>query len=96
LTRDVRVARRYDDGPRERRRVRFLGATWGPGAFDNDDALDGLSEQDTTARRQVLERIFREAREYPENLNFTLGVAEVVAAAAVVAAGPASRRGRRA
>jgi hypothetical protein len=58
--------------------------------------LDGLSEQDTTARRQVLERIFREAREYPENLNFTLGVAEVVAAAAVVAAGPASRRGRRA
>jgi uncharacterized protein DUF4259 len=37
--------------------------TWGPGAFDNDDALDlldALSEQDTAARHQVLERIFRE------------------------------------
>jgi Domain of unknown function (DUF4259) len=64
--------------------------TWGPGVFDNDDALDlldGLSEQDTAARRQVLERIFREARGHPENLNFALGAAEVVAAAAVVAAG---------
>jgi uncharacterized protein DUF4259 len=69
--------------------------TWGPGAFDNDgalDLLDALSEQDTVARRHVLERIFREAREHPENLNFTLGAAEVVAAAAVVAAGlPAGR-----
>jgi len=57
--------------------------TWGPGAFDNDDAvdlLDALSGQDTAARRQVLEQIFREAREHPENLNFTLGSAEVVAA----------------
>jgi hypothetical protein len=64
--------------------------TWGPGAFDNDDALDLLdaqSGQDTAARRQVLEQIFREAREHPENQNFTLGAAEVVAAAAVVAAG---------
>ena len=64
--------------------------TWGPGAFDSDDALDlldALSGQDTIARRHVLERIFREAREHPENLNFTLGAAEVVAAAAVVAAG---------
>lgn len=63
--------------------------TWGPGAFDNDDALDlldALSGQDAAARRGVLERIFREAREHPENLNFTLGAAEVVAAAAVVAA----------
>ncbi len=63
---------------------------WGPGAFDHDDALDlldALSGQDTVARRQVLEQIFREAREHPENLNFTLGAAEVVAAAAVVAAG---------
>ena len=69
--------------------------TWGPGAFDNDDALDlldALSGQDTVARRRVLERIFGEAREHPENLNFTLGAAEVVAAAAVVAAGlPAGR-----
>ena len=64
--------------------------TWGPGAFVSDDALDlldALSGQDTAARRQVLEQIFREAREHPENLNFTLGAAEVVAAAAVVAAG---------
>jgi hypothetical protein len=64
--------------------------TWGPGAFDNDEALDlleALSGQDTLARRQVLEQMFREARERPENLNFTLGAAEVVAAAAVVAAG---------
>ena len=64
--------------------------TWGLGTFDNDDALDlldALSGQDTAARRQVLEQIFREAREHPENLNFTLGAAEVVAAAAVVAAG---------
>ena len=64
--------------------------TWGPGAFDNDDALDlldALYGQDTVARRRVLERIFGEAREHPENLNFTLGAAEVVAAAAVVAAG---------
>jgi hypothetical protein len=68
--------------------------TWGPGAFDNDDTLDlldALTGQDAVARRLVLERIFREAREHPENLNFTLGaaevVAEVVAAAAVVAAG---------
>jgi hypothetical protein len=62
----------------------------GPGAFDNDDALDpldALSGQDTAARRQVPEQIFREARAHPENLNFTLGAAEVVAAAAVVAAG---------
>jgi hypothetical protein len=64
--------------------------TWGPGAFDNDDALDlldALSGQDSAARRRVLVRIFREAREHPENLNFTPGAAEVVAAAAVVAAG---------
>ena len=39
------------------------------------------------ARRQVLEQTFREAGEHPENLNLTLGAAEVVAAIAVVAAG---------
>ena len=77
-------------GHRDRRRVRFPGGNVGPGAFDNDDALDLLeapSGQDSVARRRVLERIFGEAREHPENLNFTLGAAEVVAAAAVVAAG---------
>jgi hypothetical protein len=71
--------------------------TRGPGAFDNDalDLLGALSRQDTAARHQVLEQIFREAREHPENLDFTLGATEVVAAAAVVAAGlPAG--GRRA
>ncbi len=63
--------------------------TWGPGAFDNDDALDlldTLTEQDAASRRQTLERIFRTVREHPEDLNWTLGPGQVVAAAAVVAA----------
>src|SRR5262249_58491271 len=80
-----------DDGRRERPRYGSWVGTWGPGAFDNDDALDlldALSGQDTAARRQVLEQIFREARAHPANLNFTLGAPEVVAAASVVAAGP--------
>ena len=96
LTVNVRVARQHDDGRRGKPRY-GSGWTWGPGAFDNDDALDllnALSGQDTAARRQVLEQIFRDAREHAENLNFTLGAAEVVAAAAVVAAGlPAARLG---
>ncbi len=64
--------------------------TWGPGAFDNDDALDlldTLTGQDPASRRETLERIFRTTREHPQDLNWTLGPAEVVAAAAVVAAG---------
>jgi hypothetical protein len=64
--------------------------TWGPGAFDSDDALDlldALAGRDTVSRREMLERIFRTTREHPENLNWTLGPGEVVAAAAVVAAG---------
>jgi len=64
--------------------------TWGPGAFDNDDALDlldTLTRQDPVSRRKTLERIFRTTREHPQDLNWTLGPAEVVAAAAVVAAG---------
>lgn len=64
--------------------------TWGPGAFDNDDALDllgTLAEQDAVSRRATLERIFRRAREHPEDLNWTFGPGQVVAAAAVVAAG---------
>lgn len=64
--------------------------TWGPGAFDNDDALDlldSLTGQDAGSRRQTLERIFRTTRECPEDLNWTVGPGEVVAAAAVVAAG---------
>ena len=73
--------------------------TRGPGAFDSDDALDlldALSGQGTAARHQVLEQIFREAREHPENLNFTLSAAEVAAAAAArqacLPAGPSRRR----
>jgi hypothetical protein len=64
--------------------------TWGPGAFDNDDALDlldTLAEQDAASRRETLERIFRRAREHPQDLNRTFGSGQVVAAAAVVAAG---------
>jgi Domain of unknown function (DUF4259) len=63
--------------------------TWGPGAFDSDDALDlldTLAEQDVVSRRETLERIFRRAREHPEDLNWTFGPGQVVAAAAVVAA----------
>ncbi len=42
---------------------------------------------DRTGRRQTLERIFRGARERPEDLNRALGPGQVVAAAAVAAAG---------
>jgi hypothetical protein len=64
--------------------------TWGPGAFDNDDALDLLHwlAGHTEARRgEAVELIFREAREYPGGLSEWLSPREVVAAAAVVAAG---------
>jgi hypothetical protein len=64
--------------------------TWGPGAFDNDDALDlldWLARHTGARRRQTLERIFGEAREYPGDLSEWLSPREVVAAAAVVAAG---------
>ena len=73
--------------------------TWGPGAFDSDDALDlldTLTGQDAAARRETLERIFRTARDHPQDLNRTLGPNEVVAAAAVAAARllPTLSRGR--
>ena len=64
--------------------------TWGPGAFDSDDALDlldTLTEQDAASRRETLERIFCMVREHPEDVNWTFGPGQVVAAAAVVAAG---------
>ena len=38
-------------------------------------------------RRETLERIFRTARQHPEDLNWTVGPSEIVAAAAVVAVG---------
>lgn len=64
--------------------------TWGPGAFDNDDALDLLDtlvEQDAVSRRETLERVFRRVRERPGDLSWTFGPGQVVAAAAVIAAG---------
>jgi hypothetical protein len=65
--------------------------TRGPGAFGNDDALNlpgTLTGQDAVARRPSLQQIFRTIREQPEDLNWTPGPAEIVAAAAaVVAAG---------
>jgi hypothetical protein len=63
--------------------------TFGPGAFDNDDALDLLDswrDQDAVSRRENLERVLRKAEEHPEDANWTFGPGEVVAAAAVVAA----------
>jgi hypothetical protein len=64
--------------------------TWGPGAFDNDDALDlldTLAGEDAAQRRHALELIFRIAVEHPEDLARVPGPGQVVAAAAVVAAG---------
>ena len=64
--------------------------TWGTGAFDSDDALDlldTLTGQDAAQRRQALELVFRTAAEHPQDLDLVLGRGEVVAAAAVVAAG---------
>jgi hypothetical protein len=70
--------------------VRSPGGNLGPGTFDSDDALDlldTLTEQDAAARRETLERIFRTARAHLEDLNWTLGPGQVVAATAVVTAG---------
>jgi hypothetical protein len=70
--------------------VRSPGGNLGPGASGNDDALDPpatLTRQDAASRRDTLERIFRATREHPQDLNWTPGPGQVVAAAAVVAAG---------
>jgi hypothetical protein len=70
--------------------VRSPGGNLGPGAFGNDDApgLPGtLTRQAAAWRRGTLERIFRATREHPQDLNWTPGPGQVVAAAAVVAAG---------
>ncbi len=64
--------------------------TWGTGAFDSDDALDligDLTELDPGQRCEALGRIFRRVREHPDDINWTYGPGQVVAAAAVVAAG---------
>jgi hypothetical protein len=64
--------------------------TWGSGAFDNDDALDlldCLARYDEAQRRQALEWILRKTRERPGDQSEFPAPGEVVAAAAVVAAG---------
>ena len=66
--------------------------TRGPGAFGNDDALNlpgTLTGQEAVARRPSLQQIFRTIREQPEDLNWTPGPAEIVAAAVVVVAAAA-------
>lgn len=59
--------------------------------FDNDDALDlldTLTEQDAAQRRQTLERIVRRSPRHLDDVGWLEGGAsEIVAAAAVVAAG---------
>lgn len=59
--------------------------------FDNDDALDlldTLAEQDAAQRRQVVERIVRRSPQHLDDVAWLEGGAsEIVAAAAVVAAG---------
>lgn len=65
--------------------------TWGPGLFDNDDALDlldALAGQDAPQRRQTLERIVRRSPQQLDDAGWMFDRAgEIVAAAAVVAAG---------
>ena len=46
-----------------------------------------LAGQDAALRRQMLEQLFRRAREHPQDLDWTFGPGQVVAAAAVAAAG---------
>jgi hypothetical protein len=59
--------------------------------FDNDDALDlldTLAGQDAAQRRQALERIVRRSPRHLDDVGWLEdGVGEIVAAAAVVAAG---------
>ena len=64
--------------------------TWGPGAFDNDDAcdlLDTLAEQDAVQRRQTLDQILRRTPRHLDDASWLEGPGEIVAAAAIVAAG---------
>jgi hypothetical protein len=60
--------------------------TWGTGAFDSDaalDLLDSLARQGPAQRRRAVERVFRTAGEPVRGMR----PGEVVAAAALVAAG---------
>jgi hypothetical protein len=63
--------------------------TFGTGPFSNDGALDLLDEltgQPAGQRREILERIFFQVRDRPDLLGRQFLPAEIVAAAAVVAA----------
>lgn len=64
--------------------------TFGAGPFSSDGALDFLDElagQPAGYRRELLQRVFGQARDRPDLLGRTFFADEVVAAAAVVAAG---------
>src|SRR5215475_15861231 len=64
--------------------------TFGTGPFSNDGALDLLDElarQATDQRRELLGRIFSRVQDQPDLLGWKFFPDEVVAAAAVVAAG---------
>ena len=68
-----------------RSRLVSLNGNLGTGAFDNDDALgllDWLARHTEARRRQTLEQIIREAREYPGDLSGWLSPREAVAATA--------------
>jgi hypothetical protein len=64
--------------------------TWGPGAFDNDDArdlLDWMAGVDEVERLKALEWIFGAGRLRPEDLGEFRRPGTVIAAAGVAAAG---------
>lgn len=72
--------------------------TFGTGPFGSDgaqDFLDGLKDQSADQRREALERIFSRVRDHPDVLGREFFPDEVVAAAAVVAAGLAGGEGIR-
>ena len=82
LTCDVRVARRHGGGMSREAAGTVPG--WERGDLAPSITTTSLTcstrcPDRTPSRAGVLERIFGEAREHPENLNFTLGAAEVVA-----------------
>ena len=59
-------------------------STWKPGGRWGAETSSGAQAR---SYRETLERIFRMARQHPEDLNWTVGPGEIAAAAAVVAAG---------
>ena len=64
--------------------------TFGTGPFSSDsalDLLDELADQPSDQRRQALERIFSQVRNHPDLLWRKFLPDEIVAAAAIVAAG---------